>query len=122
MHFTMYKGVYFGLFSSWKPFFVGQGGKKMKKVVSVILCLGMLFTLCVNSVFAQDEMQTSYEKVISYYEENVDTLYYLDEVIALANAGVDVSKFNVAGAYDMNQNFKANIESDVFPLSEYAKF
>ena len=34
----------------------------------------------------------------------------LDEVIALGNAGADLSDFEVSGAYDATQNFKENVE------------
>ena len=81
----------------------------MKKGLSVVLCVLLLFGVCVRSVHAFDDeatLKASYDKVVSYYKTT--EIMYLDEMIALGNAGIDVSSMPLSTTYceyDVNADF-----------------
>lgn len=81
----------------------------MKKVVSVILSVLLVGALSVSKVQAFDAeatLKASYDKVLEYYSGT--SICYLDEIIALGNAGVDVKNMplsNVYCEYDTTQDF-----------------
>lgn len=81
----------------------------MKKGLSVILSILLVFGLCVNKVHAFAPVSTleeSYNEVLAYYETT--SIMYLDEIIALGNAGIDVSSMPLSSEYceyDTTQDF-----------------
>lgn len=125
MHFTMYKGVYFWAFFivQKSSFFSGaEGRKKMKKVLSVCLSVLLLFGVCVNeiSAFSESDIDTSYEKVLAYYENN-STVYGLDEIIALGNAGVDLRSYILGTNWDGTSIYNPTQEFSASSVGSLAK-
>lgn len=100
-----------GFFHHCEKLFLFKSGKekKMKKGLSVVLSVLLLFSVCVCQVHAFDDeatLKASYDKVVSYY--TTTEIMYLDEIIALGNAGVDVSTMPLSSAYceyDVNADF-----------------
>lgn len=100
-----------GFFHHCEKLFLFESGreKKMKKGLSVLLCVLLLFGVCVRSVHAFDDeatLKASYDKVVSYYKTT--EIMYLDEIIALGNAGIDVSSMPLSTTYceyDVNADF-----------------
>lgn len=93
----------------------------MKKVLSVLLVCILFIGSSLSVKANEEEIKSSYEKVKEYYEEKVDTLYYLDEIIALGNANVDLSIFEVSGDYNITQDFKMNLEEGILSTGNLAK-
>ena len=103
-----------GFFHHCEKLFLFESGreKKMKKGLSVILSGLLVFGICTNKVqaFEEKDLKNSYDKLIEYYENT--SIMYLDEIIALGNAGIDVSKM------PLNEEYcEYNIEQDFSTLS-----